>query len=190
MPKTYIHGLYLLISSLDLSRRNLALHGRESFEKVSSMAEYARAEINEIGGFYAYGRELIDGDSVFDFDVTNEANITNMYISNDDGSTHAMACRDMYDNVIFNGTTVNGEDIPIAPTYKKLGNMSFDNNYTDTTSIGYKLSTIIFYTVTAVVIAVIVFGSYQFVKKMRRGRRRRGQQSLYRQNQNNRRFRR
>jgi arginine decarboxylase len=60
---------YLLISSLDLSRRNLALHGRESFEKVSSMAEYARAEINEIGGFYAYGRELIDGDSVFDFDV-------------------------------------------------------------------------------------------------------------------------
>ena len=61
---------YLLISSLDLSRRNLALHGRESFEKVSSMAEYARAEINEIGGFYAYGRELIDGDSVFDFDVT------------------------------------------------------------------------------------------------------------------------
>ncbi len=61
---------YLLISSLDLSRRNLALHGRESFEKVSSMAEYARAEINEIGGYYAYGRELIDGDSVFDFDVT------------------------------------------------------------------------------------------------------------------------
>ena len=61
---------YLLISSLDLSRRNLALHGKESFEKVSSMAEYARAEINEIGGFYAYGRELIDGDSVFDFDVT------------------------------------------------------------------------------------------------------------------------
>ena len=54
----------------EILERNLALHGRESFEKVSSMAEYARAEINEIGGFYAYGRELIDGDSVFDFDVT------------------------------------------------------------------------------------------------------------------------
>lgn len=61
---------YLLISSLDLSRRNLALHGAESFEKVSSMAEYARSEINDIGGYYAYGRELIDGESVYDFDVT------------------------------------------------------------------------------------------------------------------------
>ena len=61
---------YLLLSSLDLSRRNLALRGNESFEKVAHMAEYARNEINEIGGFYAYGKELIDGDSVFDFDVT------------------------------------------------------------------------------------------------------------------------
>ncbi|MBO6282483.1 MAG: aminotransferase class I/II-fold pyridoxal phosphate-dependent enzyme, partial [Pseudobutyrivibrio sp.] len=61
---------YLLLSSLDLSRRNLALRGEESFEKVAHMAEYARNEINEIGGFYAYGKELIDGDSVYDFDVT------------------------------------------------------------------------------------------------------------------------
>lgn len=61
---------YLLLSSLDLSRRNLALRGRESFEKVTRMAEYARNEINEIGGFYAYGKELIDGDSVYDYDVT------------------------------------------------------------------------------------------------------------------------
>ena len=61
---------YLLLSSLDISRRNLALRGRESFAKVSKMAEYARNEINEIGGYYAYGKELIDGDSVFDYDVT------------------------------------------------------------------------------------------------------------------------
>ena len=61
---------YLLISSLDISRRNLALHGREAFSKVTRMAEYAREEINDLGGYYAYGRELIDGDSVYDFDVT------------------------------------------------------------------------------------------------------------------------
>ena len=61
---------YLLLSSLDISRRNLALRGRESFEKVTRMAEYARNEINAIGGYYAYGKELIDGDSVFDYDVT------------------------------------------------------------------------------------------------------------------------
>ena len=34
------------------------------------LAEYARKEINEIGGYDAYSRELINGDSVFDFDVT------------------------------------------------------------------------------------------------------------------------
>ena len=47
---------YLLLSSLDISRRNLALRGEESFGKVIQMAEYARNEINSIGGY--------------DFDVT------------------------------------------------------------------------------------------------------------------------
>ncbi len=60
---------YLLLASLDLSRRNLALRGKESFAKVVRMADYARNEINDIGGYYAYGKELI-GPSVFDFDVT------------------------------------------------------------------------------------------------------------------------
>ena len=63
-------GSYLLMSSLDISRRNLALRGKETFEKVMELAEYARSEINEIPGFYAFSRELINGDSVFDFDVT------------------------------------------------------------------------------------------------------------------------
>ncbi len=61
---------YLLLSSLDISRRNLALRGRESFDKVASMAEYAREEINSIGGFYAYGKDLVNGGSIFDYDVT------------------------------------------------------------------------------------------------------------------------
>lgn len=63
-------GSYLLLSSLDISRRNLALRGKESFAKVSRMAEYAREEINAIGGFYAYGKDMINGSSVYDFDVT------------------------------------------------------------------------------------------------------------------------
>lgn len=63
-------GSYLLLSSLDISRRNLALRGKEAFAKVVSMAEYAREEINAIDGYYAYSRELVNGDSIFDFDVT------------------------------------------------------------------------------------------------------------------------
>ncbi|MDO4615286.1 MAG: aminotransferase class I/II-fold pyridoxal phosphate-dependent enzyme [Lachnospiraceae bacterium] len=61
---------YLLMASLDLSRRNLALHGKEAFAKVVQMTEYARDEINSIDGLYAYGKELINGTTVVDFDTT------------------------------------------------------------------------------------------------------------------------
>ena len=61
---------YLLLSSLDISRKRLALSGREIFAKTVEMAEYARKEINDIGGYYAYSRELINGDSIYDFDVS------------------------------------------------------------------------------------------------------------------------
>ncbi len=63
-------GSYLLLSSLDISRRNLALRGRESFAKVIEIADYARGEINAIGGYYAFSRELINGNSIYDFDST------------------------------------------------------------------------------------------------------------------------
>ncbi len=63
-------GSYLLMSSLDISRRNLALRGRQIFHQVADKAEYAREEINAIGGYDAFGKELINGDSVFDFDTT------------------------------------------------------------------------------------------------------------------------
>ena len=61
---------YLLLSSLDISRRNLALRGKEAFAQVIELADYAREEINDVGGWYAYGRELVNGDSIFDFDRT------------------------------------------------------------------------------------------------------------------------
>lgn len=61
---------YLLMVSLDISRRNLALRGRETFARVLELAEYARGEINKIGGYYAYSTELTKDDAVFAFDRT------------------------------------------------------------------------------------------------------------------------
>ena len=66
-------GSYLLMVSLDISRKNLALHGKHIFRKVTELTEYAREEINQIGDYYAYGSELINGDTVYDFDVTKLA---------------------------------------------------------------------------------------------------------------------
>ena len=61
---------YLLLSSLDISRRNLALNGKSIFERVTTLANYGIKEINKLGGLYAFSRELINGDTVFDFDPT------------------------------------------------------------------------------------------------------------------------
>ena len=61
---------YLLISSLDISRRNLALGGVAIFEKVKQYAAYARQEISEMGDYLVYSDELINGDTIFDFDTT------------------------------------------------------------------------------------------------------------------------
>lgn len=63
-------GSYLLLSSLDIARKNLALNGKEIFEKSMEFANYAREEINKIGGYNAYSKELINEDTVFDFDTT------------------------------------------------------------------------------------------------------------------------
>lgn len=42
---------YLLMISLDCARYELALHGREMYQKAAALAAYARAKINEIDGF-------------------------------------------------------------------------------------------------------------------------------------------
>ncbi len=61
---------YLLLSSLDIARRNLALKGKETFKRVLDIAEYARHEINAIGGYNAFSKEIIDDPRVCDFDRT------------------------------------------------------------------------------------------------------------------------
>ena len=80
MPLGYVHQIinitqttsasYLLLASLDISRRNLVLRGREVIDRIIGLVAYARDEINAIGDYYAYGRELIDGDAVYNFDTT------------------------------------------------------------------------------------------------------------------------
>lgn len=63
-------GSYLLMASLDIARKNLSINGKELFAKTVKFAEYAREEINRLGGYYAFGDELCDGDAFFAFDKT------------------------------------------------------------------------------------------------------------------------
>ena len=63
-------GSYLLLCSLDMARRNLALNGAAMMERTIEQADYAREEINALGGYYAFGSEIIDGEYCCAFDVT------------------------------------------------------------------------------------------------------------------------
>ncbi len=61
---------YLLLASLDISRRNLATRGKEMCRKMLESVEYAREEINKIGGYYAYADELASTPDFYAFDRT------------------------------------------------------------------------------------------------------------------------
>ncbi|MGN0586005.1 MAG: aminotransferase class I/II-fold pyridoxal phosphate-dependent enzyme [Oscillospiraceae bacterium] len=63
-------GSYLLLSSLDISRRSLATDGKNIVKRVVETAQYARDEISKIGGYYAFGEELVNGDDFYAFDST------------------------------------------------------------------------------------------------------------------------
>lgn len=63
-------GSYLLMSSLDITRSYLATEGKAVYKKVVDFASYARGEVNKIGGYYAFGKEIIDGDQIYDVDPT------------------------------------------------------------------------------------------------------------------------
>ncbi|MDD4774187.1 MAG: arginine decarboxylase, partial [Eubacteriales bacterium] len=40
------------------------------FGKTTDIAEYTRGEINNIGDYYAFSKELVNGNSIYDFDLT------------------------------------------------------------------------------------------------------------------------
>ncbi len=96
---------YLLMASLDIARKNLALKGAKIFERVALLAQYARDEINSIGDYYAYATELIDRSGVYDFDVTKlSVKTTDLGLT---GVEVYDMLRDEYDIQIEFGDTAN-----------------------------------------------------------------------------------
>jgi arginine decarboxylase len=61
---------YLLMCSLDIARKQLAVNGAEMLEETLGLARWARKEINSIEGLYAFGRELAGHEGCADFDET------------------------------------------------------------------------------------------------------------------------
>ncbi|MGE5494259.1 MAG: aminotransferase class I/II-fold pyridoxal phosphate-dependent enzyme [Burkholderiales bacterium] len=61
---------YPLMCSLDVARKQLALHGEQLLGKALKLARRARDEINGTDGLIAFGPELAGSPGCFDFDET------------------------------------------------------------------------------------------------------------------------
>ncbi|MFM9278358.1 aminotransferase class I/II-fold pyridoxal phosphate-dependent enzyme [Paenibacillus jiagnxiensis] len=61
---------YILLASLDTSRRNLALNGHQMAQHAIDLAQFARGEINKIPGLYCFGDDILGGEATFDYDPT------------------------------------------------------------------------------------------------------------------------
>ncbi|HEX2938605.1 MAG TPA: aminotransferase class V-fold PLP-dependent enzyme, partial [Ruminiclostridium sp.] len=61
---------YVLLCSIDVARKQLALNGKTLLDRTFEYANWARTEINKIKGMYAFGSELAGTPGCFDFDET------------------------------------------------------------------------------------------------------------------------
>lgn len=64
---------YVLLASMDIARKQLALYGDELLDETLELAKYARREINEIGGLYAFDSGLEGKYGIYDMDETKLA---------------------------------------------------------------------------------------------------------------------
>lgn len=61
---------YLLLASLDVARKQLAIKGREIIDRTIQLAQYIRKEVNEIDHLYCVGEEILGTMATFDYDPT------------------------------------------------------------------------------------------------------------------------
>lgn len=59
---------YLLLASLDVARKNLAIHGHDLIERTIRLAQDCRRRINEIPGLYCFGEEILKSSATFAHD--------------------------------------------------------------------------------------------------------------------------
>lgn len=61
---------YLLMCSLDTARKQMATKGKELLENTLQLAKWARKQLNNIDGIYAFGREITGTPGCYNFDET------------------------------------------------------------------------------------------------------------------------
>lgn len=73
---------YVLMASLDVARRQMALQGHELLEHALQLAEWARTELNKIPGIYCFGKERIGFPGLYNIDLSKVTiNVSGLGIS-------------------------------------------------------------------------------------------------------------
>ncbi|WP_296848322.1 hypothetical protein [uncultured Methanobrevibacter sp.] len=83
----------------------------------------------------------------------------------------------MTDNVLFNGTTIKKEDIPVGPNYKKIGTVDFPGEKKEQ-PFGFVIYIIIL--ILFIVLLVLIIRTVNKIRFNRKQRKRKNQyRSLY-----------
>lgn len=61
---------YILLCSLDVARKQLAVSGRQMLDRILELVQYTRAEINKIDGLFAPDKNYFERSGKFSFDET------------------------------------------------------------------------------------------------------------------------
>ena len=119
--------------------------------------------MNDLSQSDKYGldrREII----TYDFHADTLYNKTDVYVANEDGSHLGVDYTGCIDDVYFNDTLFKAEDIPIAPDYEKMGEITFVNEDSNV----YKLIILIAIVAFVFFVALLYFIVLNLVKSIRR----------------------
>lgn len=132
-------------------------------DKIAVMTDLARSDM------YGLSRR---GIMIYDVHINGTNNTTDIYLSNDDGSLFGMATLGYIDDVYYNNTVIKGEDMPVAPDYKYIGSISFNEGQLDGGSILDNLFILLYIIGFVFFVAVLFIVLYRLIRFMRYHNRR------------------
>jgi len=151
-------GQYISIpNNYSLSRSgNLSLNSTDLVGEMTKLSQLDKYGLDR--------REIV----TYDFKTTEKGNITDIYVSNEDGSQVGANYTECIDDIHFNNTVIKGSDIPIGPNYKSLGSIEFTGELT-TASKGTVLMVLIAFVIFVALLFFVVLKFVRFIRhKIRR----------------------
>ena len=125
-----------------------------STDKIAKVVDLATSDMfgltrRDITTFYYH---QVDND-------TFKGNVTDLYLSNDDGSRFGMSTGGLVDDVYFNNSVIKGSDIPIAPKYMNIGTIEYPEQSQ------FDFFTLVLYTIIFIIfVGILFFAVLQLVR--------------------------